>query len=87
MSELKKFFDFSGHPAILKIEACHKESQNLESKIVRYRKYPDGALMLMIRTGHRNPTEEATLNRDVATYVLLERGIQRTEIEHMLSRL
>jgi len=87
MSSLRSFIEFSGNPSLSALEGCKEKSAILEEKMSRYRKYPDGALILLVHQGGKGSTADAALNRDLATYLLLERGVANDEIEHILSRM
>ena len=87
MSSLRSFIEFSGNPSLSTLEGCKEKSAILEEKMSRSRKYPDGALILLVHKGGKGSTADATLNRDLATYLLLERGVANDEIEHILSRM
>lgn len=87
MSSLRSFIEFSGNPSLSTLEGCKEKSAILEETMSRYRKYPDGALILLVHKGSKGSTADATLNRDLATYLLLERGVANDEIEHILSRM
>lgn len=90
MSSLRSFIEFSGNPSLSTLEGCKEKSAILEEKMSRYRKYPDGALILLVHKGGKGgkgSTADAALNRDLATYLLLERGVANDEIEHILSRM